>query len=79
MLATTAGESAGFCVPALTGVVTVRLTLPTVVGFTLLLAAGWTEGYVLGAAQQWALRGRLNRLSGKAFPQATVKVDDLLA
>jgi hypothetical protein len=71
VLATTAGESAGFCVPALAGAVTARLDAPAIVGFALLLVAGWVEGFVLGTAQQWVLRSRLDRLSGRAFAHAT--------
>jgi hypothetical protein len=71
VLATTAGESVGFCVPAVAGVAAAALDLPAVAAFALLLAAGWVEGFVLGSAQQWALRGRLGRLTGRAFPRAT--------
>jgi hypothetical protein len=71
VLATTAGESVGFCVPALTGVVIARLDLPAASGFALLLVAGWVEGFVLGTAQQLALRIALHRLSGRAFAHAT--------
>ncbi|GIJ71651.1 hypothetical protein [Virgisporangium ochraceum] len=71
VLVTTAGESVGFCVPALTGVLAARLDLPPAVGFPLMLAAGWVEGYVLGSAQQWVLRRRLRGLSGRAFAHAT--------
>jgi hypothetical protein len=71
VLATTVGESIGFCVPALAGVVAARLDAPAVASFALLLAAGWVEGFVLGTAQQWALGITLRRLSGRAFAHAT--------
>jgi hypothetical protein len=71
VLATTVGESVGFCVPAVTGALIARLGVPALAGFALLLVAGWAEGFLLGGAQQWALRISLGRLSGRAFAHAT--------
>jgi hypothetical protein len=70
-LATTLGEAAGFCVPAIAGGLAAAAGLPAGVAGAALLAAGAAEGYVLGAAQAWALRTAVPNLPGRAFATAT--------
>jgi hypothetical protein len=69
--ATTLGEAAGFCAPALAGALAATAGLPAGTTVTVLLLAGAVEGYVLGAAQAWALRTVVPALPVRAFAAAT--------
>jgi len=70
-LATTAGELAGFCVPALAGAFTYAAGLPAAPTVAVMGAAGFVEGLALGAAQGWALRPAVPHLPVRAFALAT--------
>jgi hypothetical protein len=70
-LATTLGEAAGFCAPALAGGLAATAGLPPLTTAAALLAAGAVEGYALGAAQSWALRTAVPNLPSRAFAAAT--------
>lgn len=70
-LATTLGEAAGFCAPALAGGLAATAGLSNGATAATLLAAGAVEGYALGAAQAWALRTVVPNLPGRAFTRAT--------
>ena len=70
-LATTLGEAAGFCAPALVGALAATAAWPNGATAATLLAAGAAEGYALGAAQAWALRMVVPNLPGRRFAAAT--------
>jgi hypothetical protein len=70
-LATTLGETAGFCAPAVAGALAATAGLQTGATIAVMLAAGAVEGYVLGAAQAWALRAAVPTLRARAFASAT--------
>jgi hypothetical protein len=70
-LATTLGETAGFCAPAVAGGLAATAGWSTAATVVALLLAGAVEGYALGAAQAWALRTAVSALSGRAFAAAT--------
>jgi hypothetical protein len=65
----TAGETAGFAVPAVVGVLT-RDAAPAI-GYVALLFAGLVEGAALGWAQAHVLRRALPRLDGARFVRLT--------
>jgi hypothetical protein len=69
--ATTLGETAGFCAPALVGGLAATSGWSTAATGAALLLAGAVEGYVLGAAQWWALRTAVPNLRGRPFASAT--------
>ncbi|WP_270889313.1 hypothetical protein [Pedococcus sp. 5OH_020] len=66
---TTAGEVAGFTVPAVTGVLTV--TSPAPAAWSALVLAGAIEGAALGWAQASALRPLLPRIDRRRFTALT--------
>jgi hypothetical protein len=70
-LAVTLGESAGFCAPAVAGGLAAVAGWPTGASLAAILAAGAVEGYVLGAAQAWALRTAVPTLQARAFAAVT--------
>ncbi|MET7426310.1 hypothetical protein [Dactylosporangium sp. NPDC005555] len=68
---TTAGELAGFTVPAAAGATSATLAWPAGASYAALLAAGFVEGAVLGYSQATVLRRALPALRVRRFWAAT--------
>lgn len=68
---TTAGELAGFVVPATTGATAATLAWPADITLAALLAAGFVEGGVLGWSQATVLRTALPGLPVRRYSMAT--------
>jgi hypothetical protein len=71
VLAMTAGECAGFAIPAAVGMVAYVLRFPDWILFSLLIVAGILEGTVLGIAQWLILRHVIPTVPRRAWVLAT--------
>jgi hypothetical protein len=69
--ATTAGELAGFAVPAAVGATAATAGWPDILTYAAVLAAGFVEGCLLGYAQAATLRAGLPRLEVGLYVTAT--------